>query len=141
TRDKRIGNLEKFKTLFFDLEKQWEEAQGQANIYHQQLTEMTRTLDNSEAFDTTLQQYHDIYHEINNQIIKGVNADNQEAADTGQAARIDTKTSDELAKLRNVAADQHRIIGKLQKRLREAESAEQRELVIHDLETQLQQQL
>ncbi|HEY7884139.1 MAG TPA: hypothetical protein VIC08_04235 [Cellvibrionaceae bacterium] len=141
TRDKRVNNLQKFQKLFFDLEKQWEEAQSQADIYYQQLTEMTQTLDNSEAFDATLQQYHDVYHEISSQITKGVNADNPGATETAQATRIDTKTSDELAKLRNVAADQHRIIGKLQKRLREAESAEQRELVVKDLETQLQQQL
>lgn len=53
----------------------------------------------------------------------------------------DTRTIDELQNLRSLAADQHRLIGQLQKQVRAAESAEQKEQVIQDLKAQLQQHL
>lgn len=141
TRDKRIANLEHFKQLFFDLELQWEAASNQATIYHQQLSAMSQELDNPEEFDKTLKLYHEVYHDIDAQLTQN----RQEQAETTEKVirelRIDPKTAEELAKLRTVAADQHRIIGKLQKRLRDAESAEQKDLVIKEMEGQLQQHL
>lgn len=141
TRDQRIANLETFKQLFFELEQQWEEAQSQANLYHQQLSDMTRELDNTAEFDKTLQQYHDVYNEVSAQFVKGREGGETAEQQVVPESRADPRTADELAKLRTVAADQHRIIGKLQKRLREAESAEQKELIIKELEGQLQQHL
>lgn len=141
TRDQRIANLETFKQLFFDLEQQWENAQSQANLYHQQLSDMTRELDNTAQFDKTLQQYHDVYNEVSAQFVQGRTEAEMPEQQVVTLSRADPRTAEELAKLRTVAADQHRIIGKLQKRLREAESAEQKELVIKELEGQLQQHL
>lgn len=141
TRDKRIANLEHFKQLFFDLEQQWEAASTQADIYHQQLSAMGRELDNPDEFDKTLQLYHEVYNDISTQLSQSRQAPAETTEKLVREVRTDPKTADELAKLRTVAADQHRIIGKLQKRLREAESAEQKELVIKELEGQLQQHL
>lgn len=55
--------------------------------------------------------------------------------------RQDLRAADEIAKLRHVAIDQHRIIHELQQKLQNAATTEQKELVIHELQQQLERQI
>ncbi|UTF61363.1 hypothetical protein [Gilvimarinus sp. DA14] len=142
---KRIQNLEKFKKLFFDMEQQWEHARSEAQQYYEQLMAMSAEVEDPEKFNQLLNQYNSLYDDIHQHFTSAVSA----PTDTGQSdatrlvtvTRADPRTAEELNKLRNVAADQHKIIGKLQKQLQDAQSAEEKEAVIQQLQGQLEQQL
>ncbi|MDO3380567.1 hypothetical protein [Gilvimarinus algae] len=143
---KRVANLEKFKKLFFEMEDQWEQARGEAQEYYNQLSALSSGVDDQERFDELLAKYHAVYDDIDQQIAsaserKAPDPSTQTEHKTITITRADPRTAEELTKLRNVAADQHRIINKLQKQLQDAESAEQKEEVIQGLQTQLEQQL
>ena len=143
TYKKRVGNLEKFKTLFFDLEKRWNEAQANAQGYYKELHSMANGVADQERYELILGRYSDSYNDINHYIysvsdaINGVPQDNK----TINIIRHDPRAAEEILKLRNVAADQYRVISNLQRKLEEAVSAEEKDLVIRELEQQLQRQI
>lgn len=143
---KRIENLEKFKTLFFDMEKQWQNAKSQAEEYYQQLSAMAVNVDDQDRFVDLLEGYHRVYGEIDGGFNQGktvLNAKltNPEAPQVITVTRMDPKSGEEIIKLRNVAADQHRIINQLQRKLEAAVTAEAKEVVINELQQQLQRQI
>jgi len=143
TYKKRVENLEKFKKLFFDLEKQWNEAQANAQHYYMQLSEMAPEVVDSARFTTLLNDYHGVYDGLNHSI------HNTNLALMGQPTesktiniiRQDPRAAEEIMKLRNVAADQYRVINNLQRKLEAAVSDEEKEIVIQELEQQLQRQI
>lgn len=139
TARKRIENLEKFKRLFFDMEKQWNEAKIKANDYYMQLMALSDSvsLSDRENFTTVLESYNNVYDNINQQFI---DLSQPQPGKTIHITRQDPRAADEIIKLRNVAADQHRIINQLQRKLIEAKTAEDKELVIQELQQQLQRQ-
>ncbi|HEY8941406.1 MAG TPA: hypothetical protein VIM59_14500 [Cellvibrio sp.] len=139
TARKRIENLEKFKRLFFDMEKQWNEAKIKANDYYMQLMALSDSLslNERENFTTVLESYNNVYDNINQQFI---DLSQPQPGKTIHITRQDPRAADEIIKLRNVAADQHRIINQLQRKLIEAKTAEDKELVIQELQQQLQRQ-
>jgi DNA repair exonuclease SbcCD ATPase subunit len=142
TAKKRIENLEKFKRLFFDMEKQWAEAQTNAQDYYAQLLSLSEGVDDRALFNNVLEKYHGVYDNIQQnitQVIQNPDAFNQQKVIN--IIRQDPRAADEIVKLRNVAADQHRIINDLQKKLMSAVSAEEKEVVIHELQQQLQRQI
>jgi hypothetical protein len=142
TAKKRIENLEKFKRLFFDMEKQWAEAQTNAQDYYAQLLSLSEGIDDRALFNNVLEKYHRVYDNIQQnitQVIQNPDAFNQQKVIN--IIRQDPRAADEIVKLRNVAADQHRIINDLQKKLMSAVSAEEKEVVIHELQQQLQRQI
>ena len=59
TARKHIENLEKFKRLFFDMEKQWNEAKIKANDYYMQLMALSDSvsLNDRESFTSVLESY------------------------------------------------------------------------------------
>lgn len=140
---KRVENLEKFKKLFFDLEKRWNEAQANAQGYYNELYAMADGVEDRERYEMLLGQYGNSYNEIT-QYMHSTNA-----AITGQPVenktiniiRQDPRAAEEIMKLRNVAADQYRVISNLQRKLEEAVTAEEKDLVIKELEQQLQRQV
>jgi len=142
TAKKRIENLEKFKRLFFDMEKQWNSAQANAQDYYNQLLELSEGVNDRAAFNNVLENYHGVYDSIHQNIAQAVqNQDSFGNHKTINITRQDPRAAEEIMKLRNVAADQHRIINNLQRKLIEATTAEEKETVIHELQQQLQRQV
>ena len=141
---KRIENLEKFKQLFFDLEQQWQEAQENAQDYYQQLSDMAESVEDKAYFTDLLDRYHNVYHDVHQGMLTGRQALEKNPAvlyQTVRATRTDPTIANEIIKLRNVAVDQHRIINQLQRKLEDANTAEEKELAIQDLQQQLQRQI
>ena len=139
---KRIGNLEKFKLLFFDMEKQWSKAQANAENYYQQLTSMVDDIANKQDFNDILQQYHNVYDDIHKSIVQTkVNPDAITTKTTIYITRQDPHATDEIVKLRNVAVEQHRTINQLQQKLMEATTPVEKEAVFQELQHQLQRQI
>lgn len=140
---KRVENLEKFKKLFFDLEKRWNEAQANAQGYYNELYAMADSVPDRERYEMLLGQYSNSYNEITHYMhdtsaaISGRPIENK----TINIVRQDPRAAEEIIKLRNVAADQYRVISNLQRKLEEAVTAEQKDLVIKELEQQLQRQV
>lgn len=143
TYKKRVENLEKFKKMFFDLEKRWDETQTNAQQHYNELYAMADEMADKERYEYLLSQYNDSYNSMN-QHIRSTNA-----AITGHPienktiniVRQDPRAAEEIMKLRNVAADQYRVISNLQRKLEEAVTAEEKDLVIKELEQQLQRQI
>ena len=131
TTRKRVTNLEKFKSLYFDLEKNWRESKGKATEYYNEMTSLISEGRPSEDFTGLLENYHAAYTGFNEQIEAGINTGNMQ---------YDEKTHQEIVRLRNVTVDQHRIINDLQYKLSNAVTEEQRTTVIKDLQTELQKQ-
>ena len=140
---KRVENLEKFKQLFFDLEKRWNQAQSEAQHYYNELHALAGGIEDREKYEMLLGQYGNSYNDIAQYL------HTTSAAITGQPVesktiniiRQDPRAAEEIMKLRNVAADQYRVISNLQRKLEEARSAEEKDLVIKELEQQLQRQV
>jgi hypothetical protein len=139
TYKKRISNLEKFKKMFFDLEKQWNQAQSNAQNYYEQLSDYAEQLQDKTQFTELLDNYHQSYDGIKNTITT-LN-DNSPAHKTINIIRQDPRAAEEIMKLRNVAADQHRIINNLQKQLTSAVTLEDKNTLIKELEKQLERQV
>lgn len=141
TAKKRIENLEKFKRLFFDMEKQWGAAQANAQDYYEQLLALSEGVSDRPAFNKVLENYHGVYDSIQQNITQVIqNQDSWGQHKTINITRQDPRAAEEIVKLRNVAADQHRIINDLQRKLTEASTAEEKETVIQELQLQLQRQ-
>lgn len=140
---KRVENLEKFKKLFFDLEKRWNEAQAQAQDYYNELHAMADGVEDRERYEMLLSQYGNSYNQINqhmsdaNAALNGQSPENK----TINIIRQDPRAAEEIMKLRNVAADQYRIISSLQRKLESAVTTEEKDTVIRELEQQLQRQI
>ncbi len=143
TYKKRVENLEKFKKLFFDLEKRWNEAQVNAQGYYNELYAMANNVADRERYEALLGRYNDSYNDINHYIYSTSNAINgvPQENKTINIIRQDPRAADEIMKLRNVAADQYRVISNLQRKLEDAVTAEEKDLVIKELEQQLQRQV
>lgn len=142
TAKKRIENLEKFKRLFFDMEKQWAAAQANAQDYYAQLLALSEGVHDRAAFNNVLENYHGVYDNIQHNITQIVqNPDSFQQNKVINITRQDPRAAEEIVKLRNVAADQHRIINDLQRKLIDASTSEQKELIIGELQQQLQRQI
>jgi hypothetical protein len=142
TAKKRIENLEKFKRLFFDMEKQWTEAKTNAQDYYAQLLALSKGVEDPVSFNHVLDNYHGVYDKIHQNITQVIqNPDSINQHKTINITRQDPRAAEEIVKLRNVAADQYRIINDLQRKLTSAATAEEKEQVIQELQQQLQRQI
>lgn len=138
---KRIDNLEKFKKLFFEMEGKWSEAKKTADEYFEQLSAMAGGVENKEGFEDLLNRYHNVYDEVGDSIQAATDPSGQKSrTNTIEVVRDDPKSQDEIRKLRSVAADQHRIIAELERKLQNAHSLEEKDDVIKDLNAQLHRQ-
>ena len=146
--EQRIENLQHFKTLFFELEDKWEEAQKNAQTCHDQLSGFKVEGDQT-AFNGLLNQYQKAYAEFG----ADLSSDSQLSGNSGNSSeRVTTLTqvvekekkvylqSDELDRLKSVAANQHQLINELQQRLIHANSSEEKVAMINELKDQLDQQ-
>jgi hypothetical protein len=141
TYKKRVENLEKFKKLFFDLEAQWNAAQNKSENYHAQLLAMSDQMADPEAYQIMLQNYQGNFADFSQSIKNTSSFASDPDKKTINIIRQDPRAAEEIMKLRNVAADQYRVINNLQRKLEEATSDEQKAMIIHELEQQLQRQI
>jgi hypothetical protein len=139
TYKKRVENLEKFKKLFFDLEDQWKNAQNTAQDYYAQLSLMAGELNEQEHFTSLLNNYHNTYQGVDKHFIH--TSHSLDEPRTIKIIRQDPRAAEEIIKLRNVAADQYRVINNLQRKLEDAKSDQEKAIVVHELEQQLQRQI
>lgn len=136
----RVENLEKFKQLFFDMEQQWQDAQAQAREYYNQLSMMTEGMSDPDQFIDILDRYQRVYGDIESAFNYGRTGLTQTTQPSEIKINLNPHSTEEIRKLRNVAADQHRIINQLQRKLEEAITAEDKVAVIIELQQQLQRQ-
>ena len=68
---KRVENLEKFKKMFFEMESKWEDANKQAEEYHEQLMALGIQLGGGEHFKDLMDAYGNTYKELGEVIIEG----------------------------------------------------------------------
>jgi len=151
----RVENLDKFKKLFFDMEKQWNAARKEAEQYRAQLLEMTQGLENAGAIEDVLNQYTDTYNNFQNYIDSG-----SDLADggTGEVVRqrevkkeeiVDQRKApetkviithqDEIVRLRKMMVEQHNIIAGLKEKLR-TDSTEDKLAAVEQLSRELDKQ-
>ncbi|WP_185231535.1 hypothetical protein [Teredinibacter franksiae] len=133
---KRVQNLERFKALYFDLEQQWESSKENAQVHMSQISELTAEAENSNEIEQVLKAYQSSYNVFNDILEAGVEGQNiLNSSATGE------ESTSEVRHLRAVAADQHKIITELQRKLRDSNTAEEKELVVNELQGQLQKQI
>jgi len=151
---KRIENLEKFKKLFFDMEDQWRSAKDQADDYFQQLSGMAGEVSNQDAFEDILSNYNNVYNQVGETIEIAAGGDrpkpgagdtiiveaNRKPATIIEVNKADPNTLNELKQLRSVAADQHKIIAELQRKLTTTTSSEEKANMVAELSEQLTRQ-
>lgn len=133
----RIENLEKFKALFFDLEDKWQKAQRTASDYHQTLTDLAAQHPNQAAFEDILNNYQNSYKEFGNALANDLSL--TPANITQVVNSNEAPTDDEIDRLKSVAANQHKLISELQHRLEIAYSAADKDALLEDMKSQLEQ--
>jgi cell division protein FtsB len=136
----RVENLEKFKTLFFELDEKWQNAQNQANDYRQQLSEMASEHPDNDNFEALLNRYQNSYDDFDASMQSQSNRTGDNITQVINSSSSHP-ASDEVDRLKSVAANQHQLISELQQRLEIAYSAADKESVIDDLKGQLDQHL
>lgn len=143
---KRVGNLEKFKKLFFDMEEKFSSAKAEAEDYYQQLKARAKEIDAGEDFDQLLEQYSNAYSSIGQSLEDGKEiesgAESNDGAETIPAVRTEKvyiRNQDELDNLRNMMANQHGIISQLKQKLEES-SGENSEQLVEEMTDQLSKQ-
>jgi hypothetical protein len=141
TYKKRVDNLEKFKKLFFDLEAKWNAAQNTSEDYHAQLLALSDQMQDPNAYQLLLENYHGTFGDFSQSMKSTANVASDPEGKTINIIRQDPRAAEEIIKLRNVAADQYRVINNLQRKLEEATSDEQKAMIIRELEQQLQRQI
>lgn len=144
TAEKRIENLEKFKKLYFDMEGQWAQAKSQAQDYFEQLSAMAGNVSETDkaSFESVLENYHQVYDGVSGLMESGIDIEQSSKTKTSvvEITQQDNRSQEELRKLRNVAAEQHEIIAELQKKLQNANTLEEKDSVIYELNQQLERQ-
>tara|TARA_B100000446_G_scaffold27398_1_gene22586 strand:+ start:1289 stop:2563 length:1275 start_codon:yes stop_codon:yes gene_type:complete len=135
----RIENLEKFKTMFFELDDKWQAAQTKATNYREELENLTANQPDSAALKALLENYQSSYDEFDS----ALQQTNGAGGGITQVVENERKpaASDEISRLKSVAANQHQLISELQHRLEIAYSAADKDSVIEDLKIQMDQQL
>lgn len=163
TAKKRITNLEHFKKLFFEMEDQWRTAKKEAQTYYEHLTSMRDEVKDQKSFDTALNNYHNVYAEVEKTILSITGGEGEEepeffladlppvtvekpkdvkSGNSGTEIHNSEKRAlEELNKLRNITADQHRLISQLQKKLEHAKTAEEKTEIVKQLQKALEQQV
>lgn len=134
---KRVKNLEKFKSLYFALEEKFQDSQKEAQTRYEDLSSMASEIGAGEKFDQALSDYHASY----NGVAKIIEKESDNTPVFEGTGRANGESSSEVKHLRTVAADQHKIIEELQRKLREAKTESERSDVVEGLQDELQKQM
>lgn len=132
---RQIANLERFRKLYFEGEKRWQEASSRADGYLEELRTLGQTLGGGSEFNELLHQYNDVYAGLGELMTR--NPEQEQRAASAQRVIVN---QDEVNRLRNMAVDQHKVILQLKKQLAEASSIEQKDAAIAELQKQLDRQ-
>ncbi|MGK0499241.1 MAG: hypothetical protein ACJAYG_000875 [Oceanicoccus sp.] len=143
--NKRLENLERFKSLFFNMESQWEQAKKQSDDYYQQLLALTEGVDPSNEFEKVLKNYASAYDDLGATIAEGVDGESptlvaKEVPAQPTNGKSMVANQDEIERLKNMAVNQHKVITELKKKLVGASSVEEQQQVVEELSQQLEQQ-
>lgn len=135
---RHIANLEKFRQLYFDVERKWREARAEAERYHQELSALGQSLGASEEFDALLQQYVQVYAGVDGLLEGGGRESGDDApAQRPSVGHLVIANEEEIQRLRNMAVDQHKIILELKRKLVDADSLEAKDRLIEEMNAQL----
>lgn len=134
---KRVVNLEKFKQLYFELEQRWESCSQEARVHYDELSEWASRVEDSDAFEHTLDNYQASYQGIADLVTQ----DSETVVAESASARAAQQATGEIRHLRNLAADQHRIIHNLQVKLAEATTQDEMASVVTSLQEELKKQM
>jgi len=160
---KRVENLEKFKKMFFEMEAKWDGAKKEADDYQEELLALGVQMGGGEHFKSLLDSYTNAYEQVGDIISEQAETLNMEPVDVsdvdggGGDTKVVTRTvemvvektrtgkaviqnQEEIARLKNMAVDQHNIIVGLKQQLLDAQSAEDQQRVVEELADQLEQQ-
>ncbi len=132
---KRINNLERFKTMYLELEERWDKCKDQAAEHYIELKSLAEQTGQKETFERVLDSYHTSYSDLGAMIQQGFN----ESIASTMADNPEDHLQ-EIRRLRTMAADQHKIITELQSKLQSAATKEEKEQVVEHLQTELQKQ-
>jgi hypothetical protein len=125
----KVMELEKYKALYFDLEKNWHESKNQADDYFDQLKTSVETEQGDEALMALLDNYRGSFNPM---------ADMFEA---GQPLPVTLEAAGkEIDSLRRMAAEQCRMIEQLKIQVAETSDSNAKVAIIKGLEKQLVQQ-
>jgi hypothetical protein len=139
---RQVANLERFRQLYFDGEKRWRDASTRADGYLEELRALGQSLGGGSDFDMLLQQYHEVYADLGKLLTHNPESEPQSGPKSqlgAPAARI-VVNQEEVNRLRNMAVDQHKMILQLKKQLAGAQTVEQKDAVIAELQKQLERQ-
>lgn len=132
----RVVNLERFKKLYFELESRWESSKEKAQKHYDELSEMGALMDDQTRFDEALDNYHTSYESVG----ELMESEGQVLVQDSASARAAQQATGEIRHLRNIAADQHRIIHDLQCKLADANDQSQTDDVVELLKAELEKQ-
>lgn len=135
---RHIANLEKFRKLYFDVERKWREARAEAERYHQELSALGQSLGAGEEFDALLNQYVQVYAGVDGLLEEGGREPGDDTPEQRPSVgHIVVANQEEIQRLRNMAVDQHKIILELKRQLVDADSLEAKDRLIEEMNTQL----
>lgn len=124
----RVANLERFKTLYFELEAVLREGQEDTE---------------DEDSEQLLKRYREKYAEVERILLREQDRATGSGSERGPGEGIGRQVianQQELERVRNMAVDQHKLIERLRQRLSHIESDSDRDGVIADLAEQLDRQ-
>lgn len=130
---KRINNLERFKSMYLELEERWNKCKGEATEHYTELKNLAAQSEQAENFEQIIENYHATYQDIGGIIERGVEEASRPTEDH-------EKHYVELQHLRNVAADQHRIITELKEKLEQTDDVQEQVQVVASLQGELNKQ-
>ncbi|WP_101757368.1 hypothetical protein [Oceanicoccus sp. KOV_DT_Chl] len=137
-----IEALQRYKDKTEGLESKWKAAKRQADVYYEQLMEMSRELSAGKEFDALMESYSSAFDELGNML--GGDGDKltsdtkpDSGTNVGQAIIAHQK---EVQRLRNASIDQQKVIAELRKKLEGADSKEEQQQTMAELSEQLEKQ-
>lgn len=131
---RRINNLERFKSMYIELEERWDRCKDKANEHYIELKNIAEQSGQKESFDNLLDKYQASYADLGALIEKGFQ-DSISSMNENPEEHLQ-----EIRRLRGVAADQHKIITELQGQLASAGNNEEKTKVVANLQIELQKQ-
>ncbi len=134
---KRVVNLERFKALYFELEKRWKSCSATAQTQYDELRQIASQMDEPEALEDALIKYQASYAEVGTLLEEDIDS----FASNSASARAAQQATGEIRHLRNITVDQHRIIHDLQRKLAAATTQSEATSIIDELKEALEKQL
>ena len=131
---RRINNLERFKSMYIELEERWDRCKDKANEHYIELKSIAEKSGQKESFENLLEKYQASYTDLGALIERGF----QDSINT--ISENPEEHLQEIRRLRGMAADQHKIITELQGQLASSGNNEEKTKVVTSLQTELQKQ-